>query len=42
MPEELKARVDEYNKANPCKKINISQVAQAAIYEKLIEVTAKA
>jgi len=36
VPEELKTQVEEYNKDNPYAKINVSQVAQAAIHETLM------
>jgi hypothetical protein len=38
----MKKRIDEYNKNNPYEKISISQVAQAALYKKLVEITGKA
>jgi hypothetical protein len=40
IPDELKAKVEEYNKKNPYDKINISQVTQKALSERLKEATA--
>jgi hypothetical protein len=37
--EDLKEKIDEYNRNNPYEKINVSQVAQRALYQKLMEVT---
>lgn len=38
VPDEIKNRIDEYNKANAYFKLNVSKIAQDAINEKLSEV----
>jgi metal-responsive CopG/Arc/MetJ family transcriptional regulator len=39
LPDKLKDELDRYNRDNPYRKINISQVAQRALHEELITVT---
>jgi len=38
VPDEIKNRIDEYNKANEYFKLNVSKIAQDAINAKLSEV----
>jgi uncharacterized C2H2 Zn-finger protein len=41
IPDELKALMDKYNKTHPYEKINLSQITQRALYEKITEKEAR-